>query len=101
MVRRHATWQLAFLAGLVVGGLVVVAVAPQAMVFGLDRSVPTLILAGLLVGYGTQLGSGCTSGHGVCGISHGAPRSVVATIVFIGVGIATVAVTRAVVGGGL
>lgn len=55
--------------------------------------------AGLLVGFGTRLGSGCTSGHGVCGLSRLSPRSIVATLMFIGAGMATVAILRHVVGG--
>jgi uncharacterized membrane protein YedE/YeeE len=58
-----------------------------------------LIAAGLLVGFGTQMGSGCTSGHGVCGIARGSKRSIVATGVFMGAGIATVFVVRHLLGG--
>ena len=54
-----------------------------------------LVIAGVIVGVGTRLGSGCTSGHGVCGMSRLSGRSIVATIVFVGMGIATVAVMRA------
>lgn len=57
-------------------------------------SLPTVIVAGLLVGFGTRMGSGCTSGHGVCGVSRLSHRSLVATISFIVAGIATVAVQR-------
>jgi uncharacterized membrane protein YedE/YeeE len=53
-----------------------------------------LVVAGLLVGFGARLGSGCTSGHGVCGLSRLSPRSLAATIVFMGAGFATVFVTR-------
>ena len=56
------------------------------------------VAAGLLVGFGTRLGSGCTSGHGVCGISRGSRRSIVATLVFLGSGFATVYLTRHVMG---
>ncbi|MEM6990152.1 MAG: YeeE/YedE thiosulfate transporter family protein [Myxococcota bacterium] len=99
VVRRQASWQLAFIAGMLLGGLGVLAWSPTAMAFTLDRSVPVLVAGGLLVGYGTQLGGGCTSGHGVCGISQGSSRSIVATVVFMAVAIATVAVMRAVTGG--
>jgi len=58
-----------------------------------------LVIAGLLVGFGTRLGSGCTSGHGVCGVARLSPRSIVATMVFMGVAIAVVAVTRHGLGG--
>jgi len=60
----------------------------------IDASFGTLILAGLLVGVGTRYGSGCTSGHGVCGLSNLSPRSLVATAAFMGAGFATVFVLR-------
>lgn len=59
---------------------------------------PLLVVGGLLVGYGTRLGSGCTSGHGVCGLSRASPRSMVATAVFMGTALATVYVVRHVLG---
>jgi uncharacterized membrane protein YedE/YeeE len=59
-------------------------------------SVLTLVIGGLLVGFGTRLGSGCTSGHGVCGLSRLSPRSAVATLLFMGAGFVTVAVSRVV-----
>ena len=58
-----------------------------------------LILAGLLVGFGTQMGSGCTSGHGVCGLSRFSPRSAAAVAVFMAVGVLTVTLGRHVIGG--
>jgi uncharacterized membrane protein YedE/YeeE len=61
-------------------------------------SVPLLIAAGLLVGFGTRLGNGCTSGHGVCGIGRLSPRSIAATLTFMAAAIATVFVTRHIVG---
>ena len=61
-------------------------------------SLPRLAVAGLLVGFGTRLGSGCTSGHGVCGVARLSPRSIVATAIFIGMGIATVFVLRHLLG---
>ena len=65
---------------------------------GLTSSWPLLIVGGLLVGYGTRLGSGCTSGHGVCGMARLSPRSLIATGVFMGVAAATVFVMRHVIG---
>ena len=59
-----------------------------------DANYPTLIAAGLLVGAGTRYGAGCTSGHGVCGIARLSPRSLVATLIFMAAGFATVLVTR-------
>ena len=58
-----------------------------------------IIAAGLLVGFGTRLGGGCTSGHGICGIARLSPRSIAATIVFMGTAVITVAITRHVLGG--
>ncbi len=92
-------WRWSFIAGLLGGG----GVALYQWV-GLDQielraSMPVLILAGLLVGYGTRLGSGCTSGHGVCGIGRLSGRSIVATCVFMAVAFVTVFVQRHVVGG--
>jgi uncharacterized membrane protein YedE/YeeE len=82
-----------FLAGLPLGAIVV------AFALGLGESEfapwPLLVAAGLLVGFGTRMGSGCTSGHGVCGISRLSQRSILATATFIAAGIATVATTRA------
>ncbi len=82
-------WRAAFLLGLVL----------PAAVFGLGRiefalSVPGLALSGFLVGFGTRLGSGCTSGHGVCGLSNLSPRSLLATLTFMAVAAATVFVVR-------
>lgn len=87
-----------FLAGLLITGLVLRLVHPTVFV-----TAPTplwiAVIAGLLVGFGTQLGSGCTSGHGVCGVSRLSVRSMVATGVFLAMGMATVAVIRHVLGG--
>ncbi|MGH7837168.1 MAG: YeeE/YedE family protein, partial [Candidatus Binataceae bacterium] len=65
-------------------------VLPEAFDFGIIRPFPLIVLAGLLVGFGTRLGSGCTSGHGVCGVSRLSPRSLVATTTFIATGALTV-----------
>jgi uncharacterized protein len=91
-------WRIAFLAGLVAGPLVAgafnAAFAPR-----IETSLVALVAAGLLVGVGTQLGNGCTSGHGICGLARFSPRSLVATLTFMAVAIATVFVTRHVIGG--
>ena len=76
-------WRICFLAGLFAGGLLLRILMPGAFDFGIIRPLPMLTIAGLLVGFGTQLGSGCTSGHGVCGVSRLSPRSLVATGTFI------------------
>ena len=95
----EARWRGAFLAGLVVGPFVVAAVRGSLPEISLQASWPMLIVAGLLVGFGTRLGSGCTSGHGVCGIARGSPRSMWATFLFFTVAVVTVFVVRHVVGG--
>jgi uncharacterized membrane protein YedE/YeeE len=93
MRRGDIAWRLAFVAGLLA--------APTAMVLmgrelapRIDAGLGMLLAAGLLVGLGTRYGGGCTSGHGVCGLSRLSPRSLVATGVFMAAGIATVFVTR-------
>jgi uncharacterized membrane protein YedE/YeeE len=90
---------LAFLAGLVVTPLVLAAIvgAPK---IGVD-STPLLVIAGgLLVGYGTRMGSGCTSGHGVCGVTRLSPRSLAATGVFMAVGVLAATLLRPMLAGG-
>ena len=87
-------WRLAFVVGLI-GGPLLVALALGDDGIGLPVvSWPWMALAGLLVGFGTRLGGGCTSGHGVCGLSRLSPRSVVATVAFMLVGVAVVFVIR-------
>ena len=87
---RH--WRLAFVGGLVLAGLLARALAPHAI--GASVRSPALVLvAGLLVGFGTRLGSGCTSGHGVCGLSRRSPRSLVAVLVFMTTGALTASLT--------
>lgn len=71
-----------FLLGLIIGGVILAFVQPSWIYVTIPRSLPTLIVAGLLVGIGTRVGSGCTSGHGVCGISKFSLRSIVATLAF-------------------
>ncbi|GGN34923.1 MULTISPECIES: YeeE/YedE family protein [Marinomonas] len=81
-----------FIAGLIIGGSAYGVFTEQTVAFPETRSPLILIISGLLVGYGTRLGSGCTSGHGVCGISRLSPRSVVATLVFMTTAIITVSI---------
>ena len=89
-------WRLVFLAGLIGGGSIGALVAPQA--FGAPRgSALLLIAAGLLVGFGTRLGNGCTSGHGVCGVGRLSLRSLAATAVFVAAGMVTTFIVRQVV----
>ena len=80
-----------FIAGLIIGGSAYGILTEQTVAFPEARSPLLLIVSGLLVGYGTRLGGGCTSGHGVCGISRLSPRSIVATLVFMAAAIITVA----------
>lgn len=75
-------WRLAFGLGLVGGGLLALQVLPNSVAFDIDRSSFTLAIAGLLVGFGTRLGGGCTSGHGVCGLSLLSRRSFVSVVTF-------------------
>jgi uncharacterized membrane protein YedE/YeeE len=96
--RSEIGWRLAFLAGLFVAPLVYASFGGALPPVELDASLPLLILAGLTVGFGTRLGAGCTSGHGVCGIGRGSPRSLAATVMFLITAIATVFVTRHVIG---
>ena len=92
--RGDVAWRLFFLAGLLVAGVIVVVVAPSAIRAASGRSLGMIAAAGLIVGIGTRMGSGCTSGHGVCGLSRFSPRSLVATLTFIGVGIGTATLVR-------
>ena len=87
-------WRAAFLIGLVSTGAIGSLVAPSALAVTIERPTWIIVAAGLLVGVGTQLGSGCTSGHGVCGISRWSIRSIVATITFVATAMATVFVAR-------
>ncbi len=84
-------WRLWFLAGLVGGGFLLARLAPSLFPAAVTPSAPWLLVAGLLVGVGTRLGGGCTSGHGVCGLGHGSLRSLVAVATFMGVAVLTVA----------
>jgi uncharacterized membrane protein YedE/YeeE len=86
-------WRIAFLLGLVLAPLAYAAVLPLPAV-RVDAGTGTLVVAGLLVGVGTRYASGCTSGHGVCGISRLSPRSLLATLVFMAAGFATVFAVR-------
>ena len=91
--RGDAGWRLAFLAGLLAAPVLygMVTALPEVTI---DAGAGTLVAAGLLVGVGTRYGSGCTSGHGVAGISRGSPRSLVATAAFMFAGFLTVYIVR-------
>ena len=96
-VRGDVAWRVAFIVGLIVAPLVF-------MSFGawprlkIDAGFAALVAAGLLVGVGTRYGAGCTSGHGVCGVSRLSPRSIAATVIFIAAGFITVFVLRHLLG---
>jgi len=89
----------AFLIGMLVGGMLIGRIFPQALPGALTSNHLILGLAGLAVGFGTRLSGGCTSGHGVCGMARLSPRSLVATGMFMAVGIITVFVIRHLMGG--
>lgn len=90
-------WRVAFVLGLLIAPLVYGLVMPLPSV-RIDADIGSLIVAGLLVGIGTRYGSGCTSGHGVCGLSRFSPRSAVATISFILAGFVTVYIVHHLIG---
>jgi uncharacterized membrane protein YedE/YeeE len=92
-------WKLAaaFIVGLPIGAAITSLLVRKPDI-EVTSSMPLLIAAGLLVGFGTRLGNGCTSGHGVCGIGRLSPRSIAATLTFMGAAVATVFIVRHVVG---
>lgn len=92
---------LAFIVGLIASPFVWTAVTGSAVVQSVSENLPLAAVAGLLVGFGAAFGGGCTSGHGVCGLSRLSKRSLVATIVFMAVAALTVFVSRHIVGGGV
>lgn len=96
-VRGDLGWRVAFVSGLVMApSLYVAAVGPFET--QVDAGFGSLVIAGLLVGFGTRYGSGCTSGHGVCGLSRLSPRSMVATLTFMAAGFVSVFVLRHILG---
>ena len=92
-------WRGVFIAGLLAGGILLRVLAPASFPEVATRPLGWVVVAGLVVGFGTRLGSGCTSGHGVCGHSRLSPRSAVSTVTFIVTGALTVLLWRAVTGG--
>jgi uncharacterized protein len=92
--RAELGWRLTFLLGLPLGAWLAGQLGADAMGFSITQRPELLIAGGLLVGFGTQLGGGCTSGHGVCGLARGSPRSLVATVTFMATGAATVFLLR-------
>ncbi len=94
--RNETLWRWCFILGLLAGGFLLKELSPEVFKGRLSSPDWTLVVAGLLVGFGTLLGSGCTSGHGVCGISRLSPRSLIATATFILAGIFSIVLFRAV-----
>lgn len=95
----EARWRWAFVAGMLAAGAIMFLLMPQVYVNSVQRSSMAYLAAGVLVGVGTQLGSGCTSGHGICGIGRMSKRSIFATIVFMASGAASVLFVRHFFGG--
>ncbi|AHY48366.1 putative transporter component (plasmid) [Rubrobacter radiotolerans] len=91
---RESLWRVAFLIGMLLAAVGYVAAVGSEGLVEVEVSLPLVILGGLLVGFGTRLGSGCTSGHGVCGLARFSKRSFAATATFFLVAIATVYVVR-------
>ena len=87
-VDAQTSWRSSFIGGLLVGGVILVASLPAVIAAPAGRSVGMVAVAGLLVGYGTRLGCGCTSGHGICGLTRFSPRALVATLTFMTTGFA-------------
>ena len=95
----ETSWRVFFVVGLLVGGGALLAARPTS--FGVSPvSLPLAVVAGLLVGFGTRLGNGCTSGHGVCGLSRFSGRSLVATLTFMATGALAAFVVQGILGGG-
>jgi len=88
------SWRLQFIVGLIAGTAAIHTFTGKPLPAAADGPILLAVGAGLLVGFGTRLGSGCTSGHGVCGIGRRSVRSIVATLVFMAAGVATVALTN-------
>ena len=93
-------WRIAFIAGLVAAPLIAAFATGAALPSPvMPASLILIVLAGLLVGFGSRMGGGCTSGHGVCGIARLSARSLIATAIFMATAIATVAIARHIIGG--
>jgi uncharacterized protein len=92
-------WRATFIAGLILAPLSATLVGFSIPIPQMPTSLVPIVVAGLLVGFGTRLSNGCTSGHGVCGIARLSPRSITATVIFMAAAIVVVALTRHVFGG--
>ncbi|WP_262270991.1 YeeE/YedE family protein [Microvirga yunnanensis] len=96
--RREIGWRMAFLVGLLIAPLAYRALGGTLPTVAIDGPFGLVVVAGLLVGFGSRLGAGCTSGHGVCGVGRGSLRSIAATLVFMATAVLTVLLTRHVLG---
>ena len=101
IVRRDTAWRLTFLVGLILGGTVLSQVYPKSIELELTYSTLALVLAGLLVGFGSRLGGGCTSGHGICGLGRLSSRSMIAVLTFMTTGIITAVIVGQFFGGAI
>ncbi|AEF99670.1 YeeE/YedE family protein [Methylomonas methanica] len=90
-------WRMTFLLGLMLGAAIWQWFAPSTLPLRQNYPLPLIIVGGFLVGFGTRIGSGCTSGHGICGLALGSRRSIAATLTFMGSGIVTVYIIRHVI----
>ncbi len=91
---KESLWRLSFIIGMLGGGLALRTVSPEVFQNTSGRGIIPIAIAGLLVGFGTVMGGGCTSGHGVCGVSRLSVRSVIATLIFILFGLVSVAAAK-------
>lgn len=96
--RYKSTWEIFFVFGLFLGALIMRILTQDWVAVEINAGVIQLIIAGFLVGFGTNMGSGCTSGHGICGLARFSKRSLVATLIFMITGILTVFLTHHVIG---
>lgn len=95
---RDAGWRWAFLGGLALGGVLLHLLWPAAWQSTISPAPLALVLGGLVVGFGTRMGSGCTSGHGICGLTRFSTRSLVAVLTFMATGFATASLLHVVLG---
>lgn len=96
---KDVVWRILFIGGILTGSFLIPQLGFSVMEVPFDRGIASALIGGLFVGVGTTIGNGCTSGHGVCGISRFSPRSIVATIIFMVLGITTVGALNSLFGG--
>jgi uncharacterized protein len=96
---KDVDWKWAFLGGLLASGVLLVLLSPESIQTPTNRDLIWMPIAGVIVGFGTRMGNGCTSGHGVCGISRFSVRSILATVAFLGTGMLVATVIQMTIGG--